>query len=218
MLRAGQGQRRARPESLLAAHTRRPWPRAAGAPEEDRDVPASVLGTPALTAQAALAAVPVWKDRPRRVRTGGSATAHFSSRPGSRCPEHGEGPCTRSTCALVQMHTRAGAGRPVLMTAPVPPPGSHMENLGCWPRGARPGPSGAGFHLSCWRRCSPGGLAASLRAFLASRLWLLLPWQGEGPGEGCHHPSSPRGCLPCVHACGVHRAPASGPEGHGQGH
>lgn len=50
------------------------------------------------------------------------------------------------------------------------------------------------FPLELPRRRRPGGLAASLRAFLASQHWLLsFAWRGEGPGEGRWTPRQPRG-------------------------
>lgn len=64
-------------------------------------------------------------------------------------PERGQEPCTRDACEFVHIDARAAAGRPTLMTAPVPPPGRPHGKPGTWPGGARHSTSEASFHLSC---------------------------------------------------------------------
>lgn len=71
----------------------------------------------------------------------------------------------------------------------------HMENpLG---QGGRAQHFWGSFSLSCLKEgYGPGCLTASLRAFLASQLWLLLPWCGEG--QVWVPDSQPSGRSPCV--------------------
>lgn len=105
------------------------------------------------------------------------------------------------------MSTTAGAGRPALGRAPVPPLGRPHGKPGSQPGGVGPSTPRAGFHSSCLEETiQHGKFKASLRAF-----WFCRPSSGDGPWRGM----GPGGGRPTGAACpgsvhvGVRGAPQS---------